>query len=82
MGLPPRIDNTGWPTDMNSDVAGEHLEKQTLGRMGGPLAAGPDGTCVCPNCAAVAPHKTGAPCTETPCPFCGSMMVRQTESEA
>jgi len=46
------------------------------GRMGGPSAAGPGGTCVCPKCGEKLPHAAGRPCNQTPCPKCGTMMVR------
>ena len=49
------------------------------GRMGGPLAAGPGGTCVCSNqdCKQEAPHQVGVPCMQQKCPKCGSSMVRK-----
>jgi len=46
------------------------------GRMGGPLAAGPDGECVCPQCGHREPHQRGVPCTEHKCPKCGIAMTR------
>ena len=50
------------------------------GRMGGPLAAGPGGTCVCtnPDCQHEMPHPTGKPCTDLKCPKCGQSMVRKS----
>ncbi|HUV62360.1 MAG TPA: hypothetical protein VMW24_00610, partial [Sedimentisphaerales bacterium] len=47
------------------------------GRMGGPFAAGPGGTCICPQCGATAPHGRGVPCTQIKCPQCGAPMTRQ-----
>lgn len=49
------------------------------GRMGGPLAAGPIGTCACtnPECKKEIPHQVGVPCYQTKCPKCGSPMIRQ-----
>jgi len=49
------------------------------GRMGGPLAAGPGGTCVCtnPECKNEVPHQAGIPCYQVKCPKCGSPMVRR-----
>lgn len=47
------------------------------GRGGGPLAAGPDGYCVCPQCGHQEPHQRGVPCFERSCPKCGAAMVRQ-----
>ena len=47
------------------------------GRMGGPLAAGPGGTCICPKCKYEAPHQVGVPCYQMKCPKCGSPMVRK-----
>jgi predicted Fe-Mo cluster-binding NifX family protein len=39
--------------------------------------AGPDGTCVCPQCGHREPHERGLPCIEKECPSCGQKMVRQ-----
>jgi predicted Fe-Mo cluster-binding NifX family protein len=47
------------------------------GRMGGPLAAGPDGNCVCPQCGHKEPHQVGIPCAQKQCPKCGAVMVRE-----
>jgi predicted Fe-Mo cluster-binding NifX family protein len=47
------------------------------GGMGGPLAAGPDGYCVCPQCGQKEPHERGIPCVDRPCPKCGTAMTRQ-----
>jgi predicted Fe-Mo cluster-binding NifX family protein len=50
---------------------------KTIGRMGGPLAVGPSGTCVCPQCGRQEPHQRGAPCVERKCSNCGADMARQ-----
>jgi len=52
------------------------------GRMGGPFAAGPGGTCVCTNqeCRHEVPHQAGVPCFQRKCPRCGSPMVRKREA--
>ena len=49
------------------------------GRMGGPLAAGPGGSCICtnPECKNEASHIIGQPCYQMKCPKCGSPMVRK-----
>jgi len=49
------------------------------GRMGGPFAAGPGGTCVCtnPECKNEVTHQPGVPCYQTKCPKCGSPMIRK-----
>lgn len=47
------------------------------GRGGGPLAAGPDGQCVCPQCGHREPHQRGVPCFERTCPQCGAKMTRE-----
>jgi len=49
------------------------------GRMGGPLAAGLGGTCVCSNqdCKNEVPHQVGVPCAQQKCPKCESPMVRK-----
>ena len=49
---------------------------QGRGRMGGPLAAGPGGVCVCPNCGKEMPHVQGQACSVMACPNCGSSMIR------
>lgn len=46
------------------------------GRMGGPLAAGPGGFCVCPQCGEKTPHLAGQPCVQMLCPKCGTPMTR------
>jgi len=46
------------------------------GRMGGPFAAGPEGTCICPNCKYEVSHQVGIPCYQMKCPKCGSPMAR------
>ncbi|MBM3188772.1 MAG: hypothetical protein FJZ90_08640 [Chloroflexi bacterium] len=47
-----------------------------LGRRGGPLAAGPGGECVCPQCGHREPHTLGQPCYAKTCPQCGTRMTR------
>jgi len=49
---------------------------QGRGRMGGPFAAGPGGSCVCPKCGATAAHVVGQPCNAISCPNCGTKMTR------
>jgi predicted Fe-Mo cluster-binding NifX family protein len=46
------------------------------GRMGGPLAGGPGGYCVCPNCGEKVSHSVGQPCNQLKCPKCGASMAR------
>lgn len=46
------------------------------GRMGGSVAAGPNGFCICPQCGAKVSHQIGLPCTSVSCPQCGTKMVR------
>jgi len=45
------------------------------GKMGG-FAAGPGGSCVCPNCGYSTSHVIGTPCYQQTCPKCGSRMTR------
>jgi len=49
----------------------------TMGRMGGPLAAGPGGQCVCPACGVVIDHTWAEPCYKEECPECGARMTRK-----
>ena len=49
---------------------------QGRGRMGGPFAAGPGGSCVCPNCGYKEAHIAGQPCNTKSCPKCGTTMTR------
>lgn len=46
-------------------------------RGDGPLAAGPNGYCACPQCGEKEPHQLGVPCFERKCQKCGAAMVRQ-----
>jgi len=46
------------------------------GRMGGPFAAGPEGSCICPNCGHKITHSAGVPCYTLRCEKCGNPMVR------
>jgi predicted Fe-Mo cluster-binding NifX family protein len=50
---------------------------QGRGRMGGPRAGGPGGSCVCPKCGHREPHERGAPCAQRQCPKCLSAMTRE-----
>lgn len=49
----------------------------TVGRRGGPKAAGPGGYCVCPKCGHEMKHETDDPCYELDCPECGAKMTRK-----
>jgi len=53
------------------------LGGQGRGRMGGPLAGGAGGTCLCPKCGHREPHKLGVPCVQKQCPKCGTAMTRE-----
>lgn len=46
------------------------------GRMGGSLAAGPGGVCVCPKCGYKESQIRGQPCMGKKCTKCGALMVR------
>jgi predicted Fe-Mo cluster-binding NifX family protein len=50
---------------------------QGRGRMGGPVAGGPGGYCVCPQCGHRQPHERGVPCSQQQCPKCGLVMRRE-----
>jgi len=47
------------------------------GGMGGRRAAGPSGTCICPNCGNKEIHQAGQPCYQRQCPACGARMRRE-----
>lgn len=50
---------------------------QGRGRLGGPLAGGAAGTCLCPKCGNREPHERGVPCLQKKCPKCGAAMTRE-----
>ncbi len=60
--------NAGNPRAMSSGIG--------RGLRGG-FAAGPGGSCVCPNCGQEASHHLGVPCNQQKCPKCGSFMIRK-----
>lgn len=62
---------------MGSGGQGRGQSGRRAGRGGGPLTAGPDGSCVCPQCGRKEPHQRGVPCFERRCPNCGAVMARQ-----
>ena len=47
------------------------------GRLGGPLAAGPGGSCVCLKCGHKEEHQAGKPCNKQKCPQCGTQLTRE-----
>jgi predicted Fe-Mo cluster-binding NifX family protein len=51
--------------------------RRRAGRMGGPKAGGPGGSCVCPQCGHKEPHERGIPCAQKKCPKCGVAMTRE-----
>ena len=50
---------------------------QGRGRMGGPLAGGAGGACLCPKCGHREPHELGVPCVQKQCPKCSTAMTRE-----
>jgi predicted Fe-Mo cluster-binding NifX family protein len=56
---------------------GQGRAGQGRGRMGGPLAGGAVGACLCPKCGHREPHERGIPCMQKKCPKCGTAMTRQ-----
>ena len=48
------------------------------GRMGGAVAGGPVGNCICPKCKTETAHQRGVPCSAQTCPKCGTALIRTT----
>lgn len=71
----PRGDGTG-PTGQGPVSGGGMGKGIGRGRMGGSMAAGPGGVCVCPKCGEKVIHQVGTPCSTINCPKCGAKMVR------
>lgn len=71
----PRGDGTG-PMGQGAGTGRGKIQGQGKGRMGGPLAGGLGGNCVCPNCGATIPHMVRQPCNQRNCPTCGTKMTR------
>jgi len=67
----------GRGTDRGQGRGGGRGGGRGPGRMGGAKAAGPGGTCVCPNCGHKVKHGVGQPCYEIVCPKCGTAMARE-----
>jgi len=59
------------------DLLKSKAKWETMGRKGGPKAAGPDGECVCPECGYKTKHVAGEPCEDKECPKCKTPMVRK-----
>jgi len=60
-----------------SQGGGKNKGGQGRGRLGGPLAGGAGGTCVCPKCGNSEPHERGVPCLQKQCSKCGTAMTRE-----
>jgi len=66
----PRGDGKGPRGQGPGTGRGMGLRKGGRGHGGG-FGAGPDGSCICPNCGEKVPHQLGTPCYEQQCPKCG-----------
>jgi hypothetical protein len=71
----PRGDGTG-PTGQGPIGGGRSGVGSGRGCMGGSMAAGPGGYCICPKCEEKVSHVRGAPCNSIACPKCGTLMTR------
>lgn len=60
-----------------SGMGGGGGQGQGRGRMGGPMAGGALGTCLCPKCGHREAHERGVPCVQRQCPKCGTAMARE-----
>jgi len=60
------------------DLLKSKAEWETMGRKGGPKAAGPDGECICPECGYEIKHVAGEPCEDKECPKCKTRMARKS----
>lgn len=69
-------------SDSNQKFADTLTEERGKGRgVGGPAQRdGGASKCVCSSCGADYTHERGIPCTETPCPVCGSVGRGSSES--
>ncbi|MBW2976887.1 DUF134 domain-containing protein [Candidatus Woesearchaeota archaeon] len=66
---------TGMGRGMGQGAGMVRGQSRGRGRMGG-FAAGPIGTCRCPNCGHEEEKQRGVPCIDKKCPRCGAMMAR------
>ena len=72
----PRGDKTG-PKGQGSGT-GRGMGRNGSGQgRGGGFAAGPGGSCVCPNCGEKTIHQLGIACYKQKCPKCGTAMTRE-----
>ena len=71
----PGGDRTG-PAGAGSGTGRGMGQGRGRGRMGG-FGLGAVGNCVCPRCGKTQAHRRGVPCTQTPCPACGTAMIRE-----
>ena len=51
--------------------------RQGMGFGGGGEGLGAAGTCICPKCGLLTPHRRGVPCLDERCPTCGVALVRE-----
>jgi len=73
----PRGEGTG-PRGQGSGTGRGLGRGQGGGRgRGGGFAAGPGGSCICPNCGERVPHQVGIACYEQRCPKCGAALTRE-----
>ena len=61
----------------NKQYTGGGFGRGTSRGLGGGLAPGPGGECICPNCNYKEPHQRAVPCLTKKCPRCGTSMTRE-----
>jgi len=76
-GTTPSVGTATLPTSLLPSTSTLLPGTSTLLPGTGVLQGTVDGYCICPRCGAKVPHVRGTACYTTPCPRCGTPMVRE-----